>query len=70
MKKETNLIFSIHISISLYIKFKFIYGDKIARLNLAKELPKDVLRDDVLKIIHEQVYILLSCNRRRANRVR
>jgi len=70
MKKETNLIFSIHISISLYTKFKFIYGDKIARLNLAKELPKDVLRDDVLKIIHEQVYILLSCNRRRANRVR
>jgi len=35
-----------------------------------KDLPKEVLRDDVLKVIHKQVYVLLSCNRRRANRVR
>jgi len=36
----------------------------------AKDLPKEVLRDDVLKVIHKQVYVLLSCNRRWANRVR
>lgn len=45
-------------------------SNKIARFarGPAGDLPKEVLTDDVLRVIHEQVYILLSCNRRRANR--
>lgn len=38
------------------------------RFGPAGNLLKEVLSGDVLKVIHKQVYVLLSCNRRRANR--
>jgi len=42
--------------------------DATARLGPAGDPFKEVLSGDVLKVIHKQVYILLSCNRKRANR--
>lgn len=70
MKKRDKFNFSVHISISSKTKLEFTCGDKTARLDPAKDLPKEeLLEANVLKVIHEQVYILLSCNRRRANRV-
>jgi len=56
-------MFSIHARES-----RLARDDATARLSPAGDPLKEVLSGDALKVIHEQVYILLSCNRKRANR--